>query len=961
MKKKILSVILSTAMMLPYMNVVMAEDVDTLINAANTTEKMREAVTSNAEELGVDADYLKNMTVVYRDLAKQVAGGTRFDTETFKTAFYDVTDGYLTKEQYDPAHYLYCRNINYNGAVEEVIIDTQKTTSSYGGYYLCGYDLPELTDVKKIKASVYYDSFNKTGTTGWLKYDIGDYPVEMTAGTYAKETQVYTDVLYYLRNSGKLKNIIEMKGANFPDLPYDGNYYKGDIVVDLTDKLATIKNGEGTFILSGGAGENVQIYNNKTYVDLYFDSTADYFEEAQSAVDALDIYDSETGVTAENMNDAQVAVDMANDKLAVVDPSAEKSELEEVVSRVQNYIYIVNIDASVIKLESGNAGDKLSDATGESGFAGGWYKENDFTGTPDDSVAYDENGMVELNNTSVYRKFLYTSNRMTNVELQFGFKADVKDGALKFCVTDTSGIGVYVTVSQDSLTLDVPNMSSRAVTTAPLQSGFNGVVTVGIEEGVVRATAMSDKERQTTSAECDYSWDVDAFGYASTGESKFGDFTFQKYPDGYGADVEEALDEVEELIEEKSKAEAIEKFDAALKNVNALADGVIKNDLTAYASKQSATIDVFREDIKVAEAEAALSKVNSTKVYTDFTLAKEAVEKVSAADERRAGLDAKLAEAKAMIEAITPYVKTAEIEGSWSVGSTLTAKYTVQDDCGTGSDNIVEWLAGGAVVATNTNSLAVSSNYAGKTIILRVTPTNIFGVKGTPYTSIGITIPSNNVGGYVGGSTGGSTGGNKGGVTVNVYTTPAPTTTQAPQNKFKDIENHWAKDIIEKLTEENVINGVSENEFAPDENITRAQFATLVYRVLGLAKSNTSSFSDVADNAWYAEAVNALSDAGVVSGSDGAFMPDSNITREAMAKILVAAYEYKLGRGDEKAELTFEDNGDISDWAVEAVAKAVNKSLLKGNESNQFMPKKNATRAEAASAINNLINGLEGK
>ncbi|RXJ01686.1 lactocepin [Anaerobacillus alkaliphilus] len=185
-----------------------------------------------------------------------------------------------------------------------------------------------------------------------------------------------------------------------------------------------------------------------------------------------------------------------------------------------------------------------------------------------------------------------------------------------------------------------------------------------------------------------------------------------------------------------------------------------------------------------------------------------------------------------------------------------------------------------------------------------------------------------------------------------------PTTPEAPSVKtFGDISNHWAKAEIEFLATRSIINGKTETSFAPNADITRAEFAALVARVLELKKGEfQGTFSDVSSNAWYALEVEAAQEVGIVQGSAGKFNPNSKITREEMAVMIVRAYEFKAKQSvTVEGELEFTDKDNVASWATDAVHAANSLGIVNGKTSTTFAPKDLATRAEAATMLYRLI------
>ena len=184
---------------------------------------------------------------------------------------------------------------------------------------------------------------------------------------------------------------------------------------------------------------------------------------------------------------------------------------------------------------------------------------------------------------------------------------------------------------------------------------------------------------------------------------------------------------------------------------------------------------------------------------------------------------------------------------------------------------------------------------------------------------------------------------------------------------FTDVKGHWAKDYITYLAARDVISGMTQATFAPNSNITRAQFVQILANLSGADLSSygdnkASSFSDVSENAWYAKAAAWAADKGIAAGiknKDGSasFSPDANISRQDMA-VMILRYTEKTGghslTATSKAAF-FSDGSQIADYAKEAVTQLQQAGLLNGKTSSEFAPKNNATRAESAKMISVLV------
>lgn len=135
---------------------------------------------------------------------------------------------------------------------------------------------------------------------------------------------------------------------------------------------------------------------------------------------------------------------------------------------------------------------------------------------------------------------------------------------------------------------------------------------------------------------------------------------------------------------------------------------------------------------------------------------------------------------------------------------------------------------------------------------------------------------------------------------------------------FADVRGHRAQSDIELLASKRIINGVSSNRFSPDKPITRAEFAAMLVRSLGLTSpAAAASYSDVGDGEWFADAIATAADAGLVNGyRDGSFKPNERITRGQMDVILSRALDYVSGR------LDGEGSAGNSDTAADPAAYA---------------------------------------
>jgi hypothetical protein len=162
-----------------------------------------------------------------------------------------------------------------------------------------------------------------------------------------------------------------------------------------------------------------------------------------------------------------------------------------------------------------------------------------------------------------------------------------------------------------------------------------------------------------------------------------------------------------------------------------------------------------------------------------------------------------------------------------------------------------------------------------------------------------------------------------------------------------DINRHWAKANIEKLLELGAVGGYPDGTLRPDFTVTRAEFATVLVKASKLEARQGKVFADTVGH-WAKDAVATASAWGIISGySDDEFGPDDPVTREQMAVMVAKAL--KLSPADEV--LSFSDSADISAWAEDALAAVVKEGIMSGYPDNTFQPQRYATRAEAFTLI----------
>lgn len=181
--------------------------------------------------------------------------------------------------------------------------------------------------------------------------------------------------------------------------------------------------------------------------------------------------------------------------------------------------------------------------------------------------------------------------------------------------------------------------------------------------------------------------------------------------------------------------------------------------------------------------------------------------------------------------------------------------------------------------------------------------------------------------------------------------------------EFSDVANHWAKDAVNDMGSRLVIEGTGNGQFTPDQAITRAEFAAIVVRGLGLGLSQAATpFSDVKTTDWYNSAINTAYAYQLINGfEDGMFRPDDQITREQAMLIIakamkITALNAKLSNQSAEGFLTpYTDAGKASDWALSAITDCLQAGVIMGRSSNVLAPKDDMTRAEVAAIVKRLL------
>lgn len=181
---------------------------------------------------------------------------------------------------------------------------------------------------------------------------------------------------------------------------------------------------------------------------------------------------------------------------------------------------------------------------------------------------------------------------------------------------------------------------------------------------------------------------------------------------------------------------------------------------------------------------------------------------------------------------------------------------------------------------------------------------------------------------------------------------------------FKDVEGHWAMDAVNDMGSRLVIDGVGDGSFEPERDISRAEFAAIAVKALGLMRPDTgkTSFRDVTKTDWYYDAVSIAYEYGLISVYDsGEFGPNDKISRE-QAMIIIARAMKITGLKTERTKdemnrslEAFTDTSMSSDYARYDIAACIEAGIVSGRDGKLLAPQDNITRAETAVIIRKLL------
>ncbi|WP_312429870.1 S-layer homology domain-containing protein [Lacrimispora sp.] len=172
---------------------------------------------------------------------------------------------------------------------------------------------------------------------------------------------------------------------------------------------------------------------------------------------------------------------------------------------------------------------------------------------------------------------------------------------------------------------------------------------------------------------------------------------------------------------------------------------------------------------------------------------------------------------------------------------------------------------------------------------------------------------------------------------------------------FADAKGKWYEAAVNEMGSRKIITGDSNNNFAGDNNITRAEFTSILVRALGLPVDKTSTFDDISATDWYSGAVATAVQFGLVNRDDNnRFAPQDSITRQEAMLMLQRAAALTRFTGVSSTLDGFKDAKNVAPWAKNAMEWSVGSGLIDGSN-GQLSPTQNMTRGESAAILLHLL------
>ena len=186
-----------------------------------------------------------------------------------------------------------------------------------------------------------------------------------------------------------------------------------------------------------------------------------------------------------------------------------------------------------------------------------------------------------------------------------------------------------------------------------------------------------------------------------------------------------------------------------------------------------------------------------------------------------------------------------------------------------------------------------------------------------------------------------------------------PTSLIAAEPTYSDTKGHWAESSIERWSAYGIIQG-SNGQFDPDGQLTCAQLATILAKLLKLPAAKDAGFTDNKADAWYYDAINRCAAAGILNGNgDGTVTPEAPITRERAMVMLARALGIEPLRNPDLSK--YADAAQVSAYAQGYVAALIEAGIVGGVTADELAPQANIDRASTVTILDRAISTYADK
>lgn len=173
---------------------------------------------------------------------------------------------------------------------------------------------------------------------------------------------------------------------------------------------------------------------------------------------------------------------------------------------------------------------------------------------------------------------------------------------------------------------------------------------------------------------------------------------------------------------------------------------------------------------------------------------------------------------------------------------------------------------------------------------------------------------------------------------------------------YSDTAGHWAEPAIERWSDSGILQGYTDGRFGPDDPMTRAQLAAVLYRIWGCSPKEGLTYEDLKPGAWYYDALTTMERYEIALGRGDHIYPDENLTREEAFYMVGRAFMFSDGEDAEPRDIEgISDGTEISVPYFYCIRTMFRKGALHGSSDGKFHPKDLATRAQVMTVIDNIF------